>query len=169
MLSASEVKATLKEAREALKNKHYDTATKHCKQILAQDGENYMALVLMGASLQESDSRMVTQPKSQGTARHSIIDQLFASTLQAATFLRKAVKQTDNNLVVALQGLSLCAEPGEMPDICRQLIELAPYARRSTFFNDANTHICNGTNSSNPRAAIATTITLSSLCGQPTI
>lgn len=30
-LSASDIKASLKEAREALKNKQFDAAVKHCK------------------------------------------------------------------------------------------------------------------------------------------
>lgn len=72
------------------------------QSILDHDADNFMALVLMGASLQESDPT------------------------KAATFLRKAVKLPNNNPAVALQGLSLCAEPNEMPDICRQLLKHTP-------------------------------------------
>lgn len=88
MSSASaEIKAALKEAREALKNKNFDVARSHCKVsnlgtksslkiltnlikcifnpvyatqiVLEQDPDHFMGLVLMGASLQESDPQMV--------------------------------------------------------------------------------------------------------------
>ncbi|CAH0550739.1 unnamed protein product [Brassicogethes aeneus] len=46
-------KAILKEAREAIKNKDYDTSLKLSKTILKADKSNYMALVFLGLSLQE--------------------------------------------------------------------------------------------------------------------
>ncbi|KAK9737501.1 Tetratricopeptide repeat [Popillia japonica] len=49
----SNIKKTLKEAREAINNKDYQTTLKLCKSILKEDKDNYMALVFMGISLQE--------------------------------------------------------------------------------------------------------------------
>ncbi|KAI4467992.1 superkiller 3 protein-related [Holotrichia oblita] len=49
----SNIKKTLKEAREAITNKDYQTTLKLCKSILKEDKDNYMALVFMGISLQE--------------------------------------------------------------------------------------------------------------------
>ncbi|XP_008195456.1 superkiller complex protein 3 [Tribolium castaneum] len=47
-------KLVLKEARDAIKNKNYETALKLCKQILKEEKNNYMALVFLGVSLQET-------------------------------------------------------------------------------------------------------------------
>ncbi|KAJ8928551.1 hypothetical protein NQ314_018889 [Rhamnusium bicolor] len=49
----TDVKALLKEAREAIKNKDYETSLKLSKLILRADKTNYMALVFLGLSLQE--------------------------------------------------------------------------------------------------------------------
>uniref|UniRef100_A0A6P7G2Q1 Tetratricopeptide repeat protein 37 n=1 Tax=Diabrotica virgifera virgifera TaxID=50390 RepID=A0A6P7G2Q1_DIAVI len=48
-----DVKALLKEAREAIKNKKFDVALKLSKSILREDKTNYMALVFLGLALQE--------------------------------------------------------------------------------------------------------------------
>ncbi|GJQ65964.1 hypothetical protein Trydic_g4060 [Trypoxylus dichotomus] len=49
----SNIKKLLKEAREAINSKDYQTTLKLCKSILKEDKDNYMALVFMGISLQE--------------------------------------------------------------------------------------------------------------------
>lgn len=85
-----------------------------------------MALVLMGAALQDSDSTKVIAEYFPCLLKKNNNNDIFSQIHKAATFLRKAVKQPNNNLAVALQGLSLCAEPKEIPDICRQLLELQP-------------------------------------------
>ncbi|KAK3911004.1 Tetratricopeptide repeat protein 37 [Frankliniella fusca] len=54
-MDAKEIKRVLKEAKEAIKNKDTKTAIKLCKSVLKEDRNNYVALVLFGASLQESD------------------------------------------------------------------------------------------------------------------
>ncbi|XP_056637029.1 tetratricopeptide repeat protein 37 [Diorhabda sublineata] len=48
-----DVKALLKQAREAIKNKNYDLSLKLSKTILKEDRSNYMALVFLGLTLQE--------------------------------------------------------------------------------------------------------------------
>ncbi|CAH1994676.1 unnamed protein product [Acanthoscelides obtectus] len=48
-----DVKALLKEARDAIKNKDYETSLKVSKSILKEDKTNYMALIFLGLSLQE--------------------------------------------------------------------------------------------------------------------
>ncbi|XP_018320873.1 tetratricopeptide repeat protein 37 [Agrilus planipennis] len=52
-MASNNIKSLLKDAREALKNKDYQTSLKLCKTILKQDKENYMGLVFLGISLQE--------------------------------------------------------------------------------------------------------------------
>ncbi|KAJ1530355.1 hypothetical protein ONE63_005267 [Megalurothrips usitatus] len=54
-MDAKEIKRLLKEAKEAIKNKEPKTAIKVCKTVLKEDRSNYVALVLFGAALQESD------------------------------------------------------------------------------------------------------------------
>lgn len=54
-MDPKEVKRILKEAKEAIKNKDSKTALRLCKSVLKEDKNNYVALVLFGASLQESD------------------------------------------------------------------------------------------------------------------
>ncbi|XP_050293501.1 tetratricopeptide repeat protein 37 isoform X2 [Anthonomus grandis grandis] len=48
-----DIKTLLKDARAAIKNKDFQTAMKLSKSIIKQDKNNYMALVLLGMSLQE--------------------------------------------------------------------------------------------------------------------
>lgn len=45
--------------------------------------------------------------------------------LKAAKYLRLACKASDEP-TIALQGLSLCAEVAELPDICTKLLTLTP-------------------------------------------
>ncbi|XP_026288453.1 tetratricopeptide repeat protein 37 [Frankliniella occidentalis] len=54
-MDGKEIKRVLKEAKEAIKSKDTKTAIKLCKSVLKDDRDNYVALVLFGASLQESD------------------------------------------------------------------------------------------------------------------
>uniref|UniRef100_A0AAG5CT63 Tetratricopeptide repeat protein 37 n=1 Tax=Anopheles atroparvus TaxID=41427 RepID=A0AAG5CT63_ANOAO len=100
-MSSKEIKAALKEAREAVKNKKFSEAIKLCNKILKEQNDNYMALLLLGASYQDSDKK------------------------EAATYLRRAASCT-NEPLVALQGLSSCADDAELPDICEKLFVLTP-------------------------------------------
>lgn len=49
----NEVKALLKEARELFKQQEYLEAMKKCKRVLKNDKNNYAALVLLAAAMQE--------------------------------------------------------------------------------------------------------------------
>ncbi|XP_055636051.1 tetratricopeptide repeat protein 37 [Toxorhynchites rutilus septentrionalis] len=100
-MSSKELKAMLKEAREAVKNKTFPCAIELCKKILKEDKENYMALLLLGASYQDTNKK------------------------EAASFLKQAlVCSTDPT--VALQGLANCAEINELPEIYEKLLTLTP-------------------------------------------
>ncbi|XP_033749913.1 LOW QUALITY PROTEIN: tetratricopeptide repeat protein 37-like [Pecten maximus] len=54
-MDSKEVKATLKNAREAIRNKEYKEALKHCKSVLAWDKNNYNALVFVGVAAEGLD------------------------------------------------------------------------------------------------------------------
>lgn len=100
-MSSKEIKASLKDAREAVKNKKFSEAIKLCNKILKEDAENYMALLLMGACYQDTDKR------------------------EAASFLKRALA-CSSDPTVALQGLASCADDADLPDVCGRLLELTP-------------------------------------------
>ncbi|XP_041957097.1 tetratricopeptide repeat protein 37 isoform X1 [Alosa sapidissima] len=54
-MSSKEVKAALKSAREAIKNKEYKEALKHCKNVLKLEKNNYNAWVFIGVAAGELD------------------------------------------------------------------------------------------------------------------
>ncbi|GFS84412.1 tetratricopeptide repeat protein 37 [Trichonephila clavipes] len=54
-MDVKEIKSLLKQAREAIKEKDYKTALKHCKAVLKLDKSNYNAWVFVGAAAQEID------------------------------------------------------------------------------------------------------------------
>ncbi|XP_051875382.1 tetratricopeptide repeat protein 37 [Pristis pectinata] len=62
-MSSKEIKATLKNAREAIRNKEYKEALKHCKAVLKQDKNNYNAWVFIGVAATELE-----QPDQAKTA-----------------------------------------------------------------------------------------------------
>ncbi|CAH2086383.1 unnamed protein product [Euphydryas editha] len=51
----ADVKTLLKEARKLIDEKNYKEAQECCKNILRKDKQNYLGLILLGKSLQESD------------------------------------------------------------------------------------------------------------------
>ncbi|CAO2593153.1 Tetratricopeptide repeat protein 37 [Lemmus lemmus] len=52
-MSSKEVKAALKSARDAIRNKEYKEALKHCKTVLKQEKNNYNAWVFIGVAAAE--------------------------------------------------------------------------------------------------------------------
>lgn len=48
-------KSSLKEARDLIKQKEFKDAIRKCKAVLKDDKNNYVALVLLGAAMQELD------------------------------------------------------------------------------------------------------------------
>ncbi|XP_058821841.1 tetratricopeptide repeat protein 37 [Topomyia yanbarensis] len=98
---SKEVKAVLKEAREAVKNKKFSEAIKLCNKILKEDKQNYMALLLMGACYQDTDKT------------------------EAANYLKQALTYSSDP-TVPLQGLINCVSSKELPDVCERLLQLTP-------------------------------------------
>ncbi|XP_076783138.1 superkiller complex protein 3 isoform X1 [Arvicanthis niloticus] len=54
-MSSKEVKTALKSARDAIRNKEYKEALKHCKTVLKQEKNNYNAWVFIGVAAAELD------------------------------------------------------------------------------------------------------------------
>ncbi|KAM8865842.1 superkiller complex protein 3 isoform 1-T1 [Synchiropus picturatus] len=106
-MSSKQVKANLKSAREAIKNKEYKEALKHCKAVLELEKTNYTAWVFIGLAASELE-----QPD------------------QANTAYRKAV-ELDPEQLLAWQGLANLYEKTdqwdfkvELPDVYQKLAEL---------------------------------------------
>ncbi|XP_075960487.1 tetratricopeptide repeat protein 37 [Anarhichas minor] len=106
-MSNKEVKAALKSAREAIKNKEFKDALKHCKAVLKLEKTNYNAWVFIGLAASELE-----QPD------------------QAQTAYKKAVELEPKTLL-AWQGLANLYEKTdqwdfqvELPNIYQKLVEL---------------------------------------------
>ncbi|KAG5897490.1 hypothetical protein JTB14_031114 [Gonioctena quinquepunctata] len=96
-----DIKALLKECREAIKIKNYDLSQKLAKSILREDRSNYMAFVFLGLSLQE-----------------------VGPSDQAVKAFRKAIELTPQNLL-AWNGLIKYYEKLDDEDAKKNLIQ--PY------------------------------------------
>ncbi|KAL9987357.1 hypothetical protein ACROYT_G001647 [Oculina patagonica] len=106
-MAAKEVKTSLKNARECIKNKDYKEALKHCKAVLKADKTNYTALVFFGKCASELD-----QPD------------------QAHMAYKKAI-ESDDTQILAWQGLAALCEKednpqlkAELPDVYTKLLQL---------------------------------------------
>nr|XP_013801127.1 PREDICTED: tetratricopeptide repeat protein 37-like [Apteryx mantelli mantelli] len=106
-MSNKEVKAALKSARDAIRNKEYKEALKHCKTVLKQEKNNYNAWVFIGLAAAELE-----QPD------------------QAKGAYKKAAELEPNQLL-AWQGLANLYEKsnqadvkGDLADVYQKLLEL---------------------------------------------
>lgn len=106
-MSSKEVKTALKSAREAIKNKEFKEALKHCKAVLKLEKNNYNAWVFIGLAASELE-----QPD------------------QAQTAYKKAVELEPGQLL-AWQGLANLYEKTdqwdfkvELPNVYQKLVEL---------------------------------------------
>ncbi|KAK1174217.1 tetratricopeptide repeat protein 37-like isoform X1 [Acipenser oxyrinchus oxyrinchus] len=116
-MSNKEVKSILKNAREAIKNKEYKEALKHCKAVLKLEKNNYNAWVFIGVAASELE-----QPD------------------QAQAAYRKAVELEPEQLL-AWQGLTNLYEknnlPGfkeELPGVYQKLLDLYERSDREKWY-----------------------------------
>lgn len=72
------------------------------QEALKLDGDNYMALVLLGACHQDSNKE------------------------EATKFLKKAIQVSIDDHLLALQGLASCAPVEELPSVLVKLLKLQP-------------------------------------------
>ncbi|XP_018776123.1 SKI3 subunit of superkiller complex protein [Serinus canaria] len=125
-MSNKEVKAALKSAREAIRNKQYKEALKHCKAVLKQEKNNYNAWVFIGLAAAELE-----QPDQAKGAYKKAIElepnQLLA--WQGLANLYEKPNQTDvkGDLADVYQKLLELYESGDKQkwcDVCNKLVEL---------------------------------------------
>uniref|UniRef100_A0A493TI74 SKI3 subunit of superkiller complex n=1 Tax=Anas platyrhynchos platyrhynchos TaxID=8840 RepID=A0A493TI74_ANAPP len=120
-MSDKEVKAALKSAREAIRNKEYKEALKHCKAVLKQEKNNYNAWVFIGLAAAELE-----QPD------------------QAKGAYKKAIEIEPNQLL-AWQGLANLYEKsnqtdvkGDLADVYKKLLELYESGDKQKWCNVCN-------------------------------
>ncbi|XP_066196026.1 superkiller complex protein 3 [Sylvia atricapilla] len=125
-MSNKEVKAALKSARDAIRNKEYKEALKHCKAVLKQEKNNYNAWVFIGLAAAELE-----QPDQAKGAYKKAIElepnQLLA--WQGLANLYEKPNQTDvkGDLADVYQKLLELYESGDKQkwcDVCNKLVEL---------------------------------------------
>nr|XP_021397210.1 tetratricopeptide repeat protein 37 isoform X2 [Lonchura striata domestica] len=125
-MSNKEVKAALKNARDAIRNKQYKEALKYCKAVLKQEKNNYNAWVFIGLAAAELE-----QPDQAKGAYKKAIElepnQLLA--WQGLANLYEKPNQTDvkGDLVDVYQKLLELYESGDKQkwcDVCNKLVEL---------------------------------------------
>ncbi|NXX81901.1 TTC37 protein, partial [Urocolius indicus] len=125
-MSNKEVKAALKSARDAIRNKEYKEALKHCKAVLKQEKNNYNAWVFIGLAAAELE-----QPDQAKGAYKKAIElepnQLLA--WQGLANLYEKTSQTDvkGDLADVYQKLLKLYESGDKQkwyDVCNKLVDL---------------------------------------------
>ncbi|XP_021235950.1 tetratricopeptide repeat protein 37 [Numida meleagris] len=138
-MSNKEVKAALKSAREAIRNKEYKEALKHCKAVLKQEKNNYNAWVFIGLAAAELE-----QPDQAKGAYKKAIElepnQLLA--WQGLANLYEKSNQTDvqGDLGDVYQKLLELYESGDKQkwcDVCNKLVEL--YRQGNKYLEAAET------------------------------
>ncbi|XP_060562268.1 superkiller complex protein 3-like [Ruditapes philippinarum] len=117
-MDAKEIKTLLKNAREAIRKKEFKEALKHCKAILSEDGNHFMALVLIAVA-------------AEGLEQYD----------QALKAYKRAIDSDDTQLL-AWQGLCSFYEKNASAEFVQDQIDaylrmvefLARYIKKCLFF-----------------------------------
>ncbi|XP_066459101.1 superkiller complex protein 3 [Eleutherodactylus coqui] len=125
-MSSKEVKAELKSARDAIRNKEYKDALKHCKAVLKLDKNNYNAWVFIGlaaSELEQPDQAQAAYKK----ATEIEPEQLLA--WQGLVNLYEKVTQKDfqddlPNVYQKLLELYKSSDKQKWCEVCKKLVEL---------------------------------------------
>ncbi|XP_004586254.2 superkiller complex protein 3 isoform X1 [Ochotona princeps] len=125
-MSSKEVKTALKSARDAIKNKEYKEALKHCKTVLKQEKNNYNAWVFIGlaaAELEQPDQALGAYRK----AAELEPDQLLAWQGLASLYEKSNHINAKDDLPRVYQKLLDLYESANKEkwcDVCKKLVDL---------------------------------------------
>jgi superkiller protein 3 len=103
--------------------KFHVISLRYFQEILTSDKKNGMAFILLGAAYQDSNKA------------------------EAAKYLKSALESSDEFKLLALQGLSNCAKPEELPEYLEQLLALSPekyldyYLKLANLVNQLPNHL----------------------------
>uniref|UniRef100_A0A669QJJ1 Tetratricopeptide repeat domain 37 n=1 Tax=Phasianus colchicus TaxID=9054 RepID=A0A669QJJ1_PHACC len=118
-MSNKEVKAALKSAREAIRNKEYKEALKHCKAVLKQEKNNYNAWVFIGlaaAELEQPDQAKGAYKKAIELEPNQLLAWQVSVCPYALVFAMKSVTVELN--------LGRSGDKQKWCDVCNKLVEL---------------------------------------------
>ncbi|XP_070321936.1 superkiller complex protein 3 isoform X2 [Odocoileus virginianus] len=125
-MSSKEVKTALKSARDAIRNKEYKEALKHCKTVLKQEKNNYNAWVFIGVAAAELE-----QPdQAQGAYRKAAElepDQLLAWQGLASLYEKCnhiSAKDDLPGVYQKLLDLYESVDKQKWCDVCKKLVDL---------------------------------------------
>ncbi|XP_060057166.1 superkiller complex protein 3 [Erinaceus europaeus] len=125
-MSSKEVKTALKSARDAIRNKEYKEALKHCKTVLKQEKNNYNAWVFIGVAAAELE-----QPdQAQGAYKKAAElepDQLLAWQGLASLYEKSNHINAKDDLPSVYQKLLDLYESVDKQkwcDVCKKLVDL---------------------------------------------
>uniref|UniRef100_A0A9L0SR20 Superkiller complex protein 3 n=1 Tax=Equus caballus TaxID=9796 RepID=A0A9L0SR20_HORSE len=125
-MSSKEVKTALKSARDAIRNKEYKEALKHCKTVLKQEKNNYNAWVFIGVAAAELE-----QPdQAQGAYKKAAElepDQLLAWQGLASLYEKSSHINAKDDLPGVYQKLLDLYESVDKQkwcDVCKKLVDL---------------------------------------------
>ncbi|KAL1783322.1 tetratricopeptide repeat protein 37 [Sigmodon hispidus] len=131
-MSSKEVKTALKSARDAIRNKEYKEALKHCKTVLKQEKNNYNAWVFIGVAAAELD-----QPdQAQGAYKKAAElepDQLLAWQGLASLYEKCNQENAKSDLPGVYQKLLDLYESVDKQkwcDVCKKLVDLLHQEKR---------------------------------------
>ncbi|NXU58717.1 TTC37 protein, partial [Turnix velox] len=125
-MSNKEVKAALKSARDAIRNKEYKEVLKHCKAVLKQEKNNYNAWVFIGLAAAELEQ--LDQAKGAYRKATELEPDLLLAWQGLAKLYEKS-NQTDlrKDLADVYQKLLQLYESGDKEkwyDVCNKLVDL---------------------------------------------
>ncbi|XP_056393771.1 SKI3 subunit of superkiller complex protein [Hyla sarda] len=138
-MSSKEVKAALKNARDAIRNKEYKDALKHCKAVLKLEKNNYNAWVFIGLAASELE-----QPEQAHAAykKAAEIDPEQLLAWQGLVNLYEKDNQKDfkedlPNVYQKLLELYKSSDKLKWCEVCKKLVEL--YELEKKYLQAANT------------------------------
>ncbi|XP_055459975.1 SKI3 subunit of superkiller complex protein [Psammomys obesus] len=125
-MSSKEVKTALKSARDAIRNKEYKEALKHCKTVLKQEKNNYNAWVFIGVAAAELEQPEQAQGAYKKAAELEP-EQLLAWQGLASLYEKCNHVNAKDDLPAVYQKLLDLYESVDRQkwcDVCRKLVDL---------------------------------------------
>ncbi|XP_029428963.1 tetratricopeptide repeat protein 37 [Rhinatrema bivittatum] len=125
-MSSKEVKAALKSARDAIRNKEYKEALKHCKAVLKVEKNNYNAWVFIGvaaAELEQPDQAQAAYKKATELEPEQLLAWQGLGSLYEK-INQKDFKEELPNIYLKLLELYDSTDKQKWCEVCRKLVDV---------------------------------------------